>query len=230
MPHYPFLIVGGGMAAAAATRGIREINPRDPIGVIGREPDRPYKRPPLTKDLWKGKSFDSVWSKMSDIQVDLKLGRMIRVVDPSNHRATDDQGTVYTYDKCLLATGGTPRRLNVGGDEVIYFRTLDDYRRLRALADHRQRFVVIGGGFIGSEIAAALAMNQKTVTLICSDAGIGGHLFPLDLSQFLVGFYRAKKVDVLPATSVVDIEIQGSEYLVTVRDRETSHEQSFVVD
>jgi 3-phenylpropionate/trans-cinnamate dioxygenase ferredoxin reductase subunit len=230
MPHYPFLIIGGGMAAAAAIRGIRDVKPNDPIGVIGLESDRPYKRPFLTKDLWKGKSLESIWSKTSDQSVEFHLGRAIRDVNPTQHRATDDRGTVYTFDRCLIATGGTPRRLNVGGDEVIYFRTLDDYRRLRALADHRQRFAVIGGGFIGSEIAAALAMNHKNVTLIFADAGIGGHLFPPDLSRFLVGFYREKRVDVLPTTDVVDITINGQEYLVTVRDRETSHEQGFVVD
>ena len=79
---------------------------------------------------------------------------------------TDDNGTIYTFDKLLLAMGGTPRRFAWGGDDVIYYRTLGDYQRLRAFAEQGQRFAVIGGGFIGSEIAAALAMNGKDVMLL----------------------------------------------------------------
>ena len=90
---------------------------------------------------------------------------------------TDDQGTVYAFDKLLLATGGTPRRFPWGGDDVIYYRTLDDYQRLRALTEQGQRFAVIGGGFIGSEIAAALALNGKDVVMLFPGAGIGDHVF-----------------------------------------------------
>ena len=230
MPHYPYLIVGGGMTAAAAIQGIREVNPRDPIGVVGMESERPYARPPLSKGLWKDESLESIWSKTSDHGVELHLGRAIRDLDPRNKRAIDDQGTEYTFDKCLLATGGTPRRLAFGGDHVIYFRTLDDYRRLRALAGHGQRFAVIGGGFIGAEVAAALAMNRKDVTLIFPDDGIGARLFPPDLAQFLVDFYRQKNVDVLAPASVVDVAERGQQFAVTVRDRATSHERVLVVD
>ena len=76
-------------------------------------------------------------------------------------QVTDDRGEVYKYEKLLLATGGTPRRLPFGGDDIIYFRTLDDYQCLRSLAEKHDKFVVIGGGFIGSEIAAALSMQGR---------------------------------------------------------------------
>ena len=94
-----------------------------------------------------------------ELGVELRLGRTIVSLDLSAREATDDAGETYAYERLLLATGGRPRRLPFGGDEVIYFRTLDDYRRLRALTDGSARFLVVGGGFIGSEIAAALAMN-----------------------------------------------------------------------
>src|SRR5208282_2964202 len=102
----------------------------------------------------------------------LHTGRTVRELDPRNKRITDDQGTAYQYEKLLLATGGTPRRLEFGGEEIIYYRTLADYERVRALAEKRNRFAVIGGGFIGSEIAAALAMNGKQVSLIIPEDAI----------------------------------------------------------
>jgi 3-phenylpropionate/trans-cinnamate dioxygenase ferredoxin reductase component len=91
MPHYPYLIVGGGMTAAAAIQGIREVNALDSIGLVGMESDRPYARPPLSKGLWKDKSLGSIWSTTSDHGVELHLGRTIRDIDPRNKRATDDQ-------------------------------------------------------------------------------------------------------------------------------------------
>src|SRR5689334_9287360 len=159
MPHYPYLIIGGGMTADAAARGIREIDPKGPIGLIAAEGDPPYARPPLTKALWKGDPFESVWKKTGDIGVDLYLGRRATTLDLAGKRVADDRGATYTFDNLLLATGGTTRRLPFGGDHVVYFRTPDDYRRVRAMAGQKKTFAVIGGGFIGSEIAAGLAMS-----------------------------------------------------------------------
>ena len=146
-----YMIIGSGMTADASVEGIRQTDPNDSIGLISAEPPRPYDRPPLSKGLWKGKPLESIWRKATDQGVNLHLGRRALSLDLQAKRVTDDQGTVYSYDKLLLATGGTPRRLSFGGDRIIYFRTLDDYQRLRALAERGQRFAVIGGGFIGSE-------------------------------------------------------------------------------
>src|ERR1043165_2089621 len=171
MPHYPYLIIGGGMTAAAAVDGIREVDPAGAIGLVGSEPYQPYNRPPLSKGLWKGDTLDSIWRGTEAQGPIMQLGRTIRTLEPQTKRAVDDQGMVYTFDKCLIATGGTPRRLPFGGDDIIYYRTVDDYERLRALADQRQRFAIVGGGFIGSEIAAALTMNGKNVVMAFSGAG-----------------------------------------------------------
>jgi 3-phenylpropionate/trans-cinnamate dioxygenase ferredoxin reductase component len=217
MPHYPYLIVGGGMTGDAAVRGVRELDAKGAIGLIGAEPDPPYARPPLSKALWKGEAIESVWRKTSDAGVDLHLGRRATALDLRGKRVTDDLGVDYTYGKVLLAMGGTARRLPFGGDRVIYFRTLDDYRRLRALADLKKTFAVIGGGFIGSEIAAALASQGCKVTMLFPDAGIGARLFPADLAGFLVGYYREKGVDVRPGDQVTALSGNGSHVVVDTK-------------
>src|SRR3712207_1054102 len=138
MPHFPYLILGGGMTAAAALQGIREVDPDSPIGLISAEAAPPYKRPLLSKGLWQGKPLEKVWINLDDLGVELMLGRTARALDAQRKRITDDLGTVFTFDKLLLATGGRARRFGWGGDQVIYFRTLDDYQRLRMLADRGQ--------------------------------------------------------------------------------------------
>jgi 3-phenylpropionate/trans-cinnamate dioxygenase ferredoxin reductase component len=145
-----YLIVGGGLTADAACKGIRERDRDGSILVVGDEPHPPYLRPPLSKALWKGEEESAIWRGTAELGVDLRLGRRIVALDLERREARDDKDEIYGYDKLLLATGGRPRRLPFGGDEVIYFRTLDDYRHLRALANEGARVCVIGGGFIGS--------------------------------------------------------------------------------
>jgi NADPH-dependent 2,4-dienoyl-CoA reductase/sulfur reductase-like enzyme len=221
MHTYRYLIVGGGLTADAACKGIRERDPNGTIGVVADEAHPPYARPPLTKALWKGDDEDTIWCGTSDLGVELQLGRTILSLDLLVHEATDDAGETYAYERLLLAGGGRPRRLPFGGDEVIYFRTLDDYRRLRALADGDARFLVIGGGFIGSEIAAALAMNGQTVTMVFPEPGIGARIFPANLSAFVTGYYRDKGVELLADASVTGIERTGGVARVATKDGRT---------
>jgi NADPH-dependent 2,4-dienoyl-CoA reductase/sulfur reductase-like enzyme len=206
MAQYTYLIVGGGMAAAAAAKGIRAVDTNGSIGMIGLEVNPPYNRPPLTKDLWKGGEEESIWIDLSGQNVDMLDGRAVTKIDPAAKKVTDDQGVDYTYDKLLLATGGTPRRLPFPSESTIYYRGVPDYHRLRDLANSKQRFAVIGGGFIGSELAAALAMNNKDVTLIFPGPGIGDRQYPSGLSSFLNDYYREHGVTVLSGTSVVGID------------------------
>jgi 3-phenylpropionate/trans-cinnamate dioxygenase ferredoxin reductase component len=194
MPDYTYLIVGGGMTADAAAQAIHEADPKGSIGLIGAEPHPPYDRPPLSKALWKGEPEDKIWRKTAATGATLHLGRRVTAVDPRGRKATDDRGTAYRYQKLLLATGGAPRHLPFASDQIIYFRTLDDYRRLRALAGQRVRFAVIGGGFIGSEVAAALRMQGRDVTMLVPESGLGARVFPPALSAFLVEYYREKGV------------------------------------
>ncbi len=209
--HYNYLIIGGGMTADSAIRGIREIDDKSTIGLIGLEPDPPYNRPPLSKGLWKKMKKKHIWRNTAQLDVALHLGRKATALAPKQKRVTDDQNRQYTFDKLLLATGGSPRALPFGHNQIIYFRTLSDYERLRALAEEQERFAVIGGGFIGSEIAAALAAHHKEVVMIFPEEGIGGLTFPPDLSNFLNDYYREKGVNVLAGGTASGLKTRGQQ-------------------
>src|SRR5712692_1298284 len=201
------------MTADAACRGIRERDSGGSIGLVGEELHPPYNLPPLSKALWRGKDEASIWRETAVLGVELHLGRRVVSLVLPERRATDDQGEIYSYERLLLATGGRPRRLTSGGEDVIYFRTLDDYRRLRGLEPGRA--VVIGGRFIGSEITAALAANGWTVSLVFPDAGIGARLFPAELAAFLVDYYRSQGVEVRVGETVTGVERAGGGVRVT---------------
>jgi NADPH-dependent 2,4-dienoyl-CoA reductase/sulfur reductase-like enzyme len=221
MKSYKFLIVGSGMTADAAVRGIRELDPNGSIGMIGSETDMPYARPPLTKGMWKGRPFEKIWRGTDKLNVEFHLGRQVTELDPKSKLLRDDQGEEYSYDKLLLATGGSPIRLPFGGNEIIYYRTLQDYQRLRALTEQGQRFLVIGAGFIGSEVAAVLSTLGKQVTMIFRENSIGENIYPSELSNFLNDTYRKKGVDLVLADEVASLEKTGTSFKVQTRGGRT---------
>ena len=185
------------MTGDAACRGIRDHDPDGSIGLFGAEPHDPYARPPLSKALWGGKDEASIFRGTTDLDVAVATGRRIVALDLAARTATDDTGEAHGYEKILLATGGAPRRLPGAPEDVVYFRTLDDYHRLRALAGDGVRVAVVGGGFIGSEIAAALTSAGCAVTMVFPEGGIGARLFPAELATFVNEYYREKGVTVL---------------------------------
>jgi NADPH-dependent 2,4-dienoyl-CoA reductase/sulfur reductase-like enzyme len=202
--EYRYLVVGGGMTGDAACRGIRDHDEDGSIGLFGEEAHEPYARPPLTKALWKGKDEDTIWRGTPDLDVDIHAGRAISSLDLGAGTATDAAGETHSFEKVLLATGGLPRRVADWDDGVLYYRTLDHFRRLHTLAGEGVRVAVVGGGFIGSEIAAALALNGCTVSIVAPGAGIGAKLFPADLASFVNDYYREQGVDV-----IVDEEVES---------------------
>jgi len=213
MKHYKYLIIGGGLAGDAATRGIRELDAEGSIGLISAEPDAPYMRPNLSKGLWKGRPIEKIWRRTEE-RAELNLGRKVTRLDPQKKSVQDDKGDEYTYDKLLLATGGSPIHLPFGDGNIIYYRSFQHYLRLRKMADEREHFVVIGGGFIGSEMAAALTIVGKKVTMIFLEDAIGGLVFPSDLSHYLNDFYREKGVELIANDSVASVQKEGERVIV----------------
>jgi len=217
MKRYKYLIIGGGLAGDAAVRGIRELDVDGSIGLVSMEPDPPYMRPNLSKGLWKGRPMEKVWRNTQNLSVEILLSRKVTQLDPKKKSARDDKGEEYTFEKLLIATGGSPIRLPFGGDDIIYFRDLQDYHRLRALANGKESFLVIGGGFIGSEIAAALTMAGRKVSMVFLEDAIGANIYPKELANFLNDFYRGKGVDVVPADSVASMEKKDERFIVRTK-------------
>jgi NADPH-dependent 2,4-dienoyl-CoA reductase/sulfur reductase-like enzyme len=206
MSEKRYLIVGGGMSGHAAAAAIRELDQDGVVTMLAGEGERPYARPPLSKGLWLGKPEEKVF--LPEVPgLDLRSACRAVALDLAGREVRDDRGETHRYDALLLATGGTPRRLPFGGDRVVYFRTLADYRRLRAVAG--RRVAVVGGGFIGSELAASLAATGKEVTMVFPEAGVGARAYPAELSASVTRTFEEKGVRVLAGQTVAAIEPRG---------------------
>jgi len=214
-----YLIVGGGMAGHAAAAAIRELDGEAPLAMIAAEPERPYARPPLSKGLWLGKAEESVW--LPEVPgLALHLGRRAVELDLAAREVRDDAGGVHRYDRLLIATGGTPRRLPSGGDAVVYLRTLPDQRRLRAAPG--RRVVVVGGGFIGTELAAAMASAGREVTLVLREEAVGARTYPAELAAHLSRTFRERGVRLMEGRTVTAVLARpgGGARVVTDRGEE----------
>lgn len=225
MKQCKYLIIGGGLTGDAAVRGIRELDKEGSIGMISLESDPPYVRPKLSKDVWKGKPLEKIWCDTQSLGLELFLGRKATHLNTQGKTITDDRGDEYAYDALLLATGGTPNRLPFGDDAIIYYRGLQDYHRLRAKSESGKSFLVIGGGFIGSEIAAALSMVGKKVVMVFPEQSIGSRVFPVGLSHYITDYYRHKGVEVISEDSVASLGQAGN--MLSVR---TQAGRVFAVD
>jgi NADPH-dependent 2,4-dienoyl-CoA reductase/sulfur reductase-like enzyme len=195
-----YLIIGAGMTGDMAAKGIRDHDSDGSITMIGADPHPPYKRPLLTKGLWAGAAEEKVWREPAD-RVEIVTGCRVVSLDLAARTARDDAGEEYGWEKLLLATGARPREIP-GAEGVIWYRTLDDYHRVREVAGEGAHVAVIGGGFIGSELAAGLCNNGCRVTMLFPEPGIGYRLFPAELSAFVADYYREKGVEVLAGEKV----------------------------
>ncbi|RRQ25692.1 NAD(P)/FAD-dependent oxidoreductase [Rhodococcus sp. Eu-32] len=180
--RYDYLIVGGGMVADNAARGIREKDSSGSIGILSADTDDPYTRPALSKKLWTDKDFgrDQVpLNTVADTGAEIHKSTRAAAVDRESRSVTTESGDTYGYGTLLFATGASPVQLELApSPRVIYFRTYADYRALRELSKTASHIAVVGGGYIGTEIASGLSLNGVKVTLVTSDDVLGGHMFP----------------------------------------------------
>jgi 3-phenylpropionate/trans-cinnamate dioxygenase ferredoxin reductase subunit len=218
---YTYLIVGGGLTGASAAQEIRERDKSGSVLLIGAEKHLPYDRPPLSKKLWFGqKKVEEIFLHDMNFydqnHMELMVDTKVISLDVKNKTVTDERGGSYGYEKLLLATGGIPRTLPVHGGDlegICYYRFLDDYLRIKKEAKEGKSALIIGGGFIGSEIAAALNINKIDVTMIFPEPYLVHRIFPEGLGQAIQGHYIQKGVKILSGDKPVSIVRKESKFL-----------------
>jgi len=199
---YEYVIVGGGMTADAAANGIRERDASGRILIVSNDVDAPYTRPALSKKLWTDSEYspaDNDLGTAEATEAEIRLRTTVVAIDRDARTVTTSAGDTVGYGRLLLATGGHPKTLDlVAGERVVYFRTADDYRRLRALSGAGRHVVVVGGGYIGSELASALAQNDTRVTIVFPDEHLGASTFPTAVDALFEAAFRDHGVTLAP--------------------------------
>ncbi|PYY34271.1 NAD(P)/FAD-dependent oxidoreductase [Curtobacterium sp. MCPF17_046] len=226
MTHHRHLIIGGGMVADSAARGIRELDPDGTIGIISEDVDRPYARPALSKKLWTDPDFswdDGVDLHTEETGAEFVLGTRVESIDRAAKTVTTADGQTIGYDRLLLATGGGPRDLPGlrPSDRVLSYRSAADYRTLRRHADAGASVVVVGGSYIGTEIAAGLVQNGARVTLVTPDDVLGGHMFPAALAAVFQQRFVDAGVEVRTGSRVTSGEETADGVVLTLDDGST---------
>ena len=209
-----YVIVGGGLAAASAIEGIRTRDREGSILLLSRENHSPYHRPPLSKELWFGTQTEDLLpvhdaAYYREQGVELLVRREVVELDPEKRQVWDERGVAYGYERLLLATGGRPRRLAVPGAElegVHYYRDLEDYMFFVLQRERFEHALVIGAGFIGVEMTAALTHAGKQVTMIYRGEWPLERILPRDLGLVVAEAYRARGIETVSNDAIVALE------------------------
>lgn len=219
MQQADVVIVGAGHGGAQVALALRTNGFTGSILMIGREPEPPYERPPLSKEyLAREKEFDRLYIRpaqfWADKDVTLALGKEVTAVDAAAHDLTLGDGSTVTYGKLVWATGGDPRRLSCAGADlagVHAVRTREDVDRLMAQLDAgAKQVVVIGGGYIGLEAAAVLTKLGCSVTLLEALPRILARVAGPEISAFYEADHRAHGVDLRTGVAVDCLEGDGT--------------------
>jgi 3-phenylpropionate/trans-cinnamate dioxygenase ferredoxin reductase subunit len=208
------VIVGASLAGAKAAETLRSEGFDDRIVLIGAEHERPYERPPLSKDYLRGEAgrekvyvHDDRFYEEQDI--DLRLGRTVTSLDTSNRELELDDGERLRYDRLLLTTGAEPRRLDIPGaelDGVLYLRSVGDSDALRERLNHGGAVVVVGAGWIGAEVAASARQRGLDVTVIEAASVPLERVLGAELGAFYRDVHTGNGVQMLLRTGVEAFE------------------------
>lgn len=203
------VIVGAGQAAAVAAHALREHGYRGRITMLGREPHRPYERPPLSKAVLVAAEEPSLDVLAQDAwalgDIDLRSNADAVALDLSKRQVRLADGQVLSYDTCLIATGGEASKLAcapAGRPHVHYVRTLDDARRLRAALQGKPRVAILGGGFLGLEIASSALSAGAAVTVIERATSLLDRFLPAEASAWLESGLRQAGARLLLGTAL----------------------------
>jgi 3-phenylpropionate/trans-cinnamate dioxygenase ferredoxin reductase subunit len=211
-----FVIVGAGLAGAKAAETLRDEGFGGPIVLIGDEDEHPYERPPLSKDYLMGKAErDSVFVHeegwYAEHEVGLRLGTAVTAIDRDNHHLLAGGDTIG-YEKLLLTTGSSPRRLQLPGADlrgVHYLRRVGDSDQIKAALQSARHVVVIGGGWIGMECAAAARTAGAAVALVESAELPLLHVLGREIAEVFTGLHREHDVDLRLGAQVDEITGSG---------------------
>ncbi|GAA1936453.1 NAD(P)/FAD-dependent oxidoreductase [Nocardioides hwasunensis] len=212
------VIVGACQAGLQAAVSLRELGYQEPIALVGDEPHLPYQRPPLSKGFITGQTTSEqlslrVGSFFDDHDIDLVTGERVTGIDRSTQRAVTASGRELAFDHLVLAVGAAPRTLGVRGTDVAGvhdLRGLDDAEAIAAGLKEAHDVVVLGGGFIGLELAATAAGLGRSVTIVEATAGLMGRAVSPAIAATFLAQHRARGVDVRLGTSVVEVVHDGT--------------------
>jgi 3-phenylpropionate/trans-cinnamate dioxygenase ferredoxin reductase component len=231
------LIIGGGVAAAKAAEGLRAAGGTGSAVVMTAEPELPYERPPLSKDFLRGEAgrektctHDEAWYREHDVEV--VLATRASTMDPATRTVTTEVGDQLRYGGLLLATGAKPIRLGLPGEDlegVHYLRTIDDSERLRAAISRAETMVVIGGGFIGAEVAASATQMDTRVTLLELAETLWTRAVGPQMGRFFEEFLRDRGVHVRTRTGAERLEGDGGVEAVVLPDGSRLHADVVVI-
>ena len=233
-----FVIIGGGVAAAKAAEGVRAAGGEGTAAVLAAEPELPYERPPLSKDFLRGevgreqtRTHDEAWYRDHDVEV--LLATRASTLDPATRTVTTEVGDQLRYGRGLvLATGAQPVRLDLPGGDlegVYYLRTVDDSERLRAAISRAESMVVIGGGFIGAEVAASGTQMDTRVTLLEVADTLWTRAVGPEMGRFLEDFLRDRGVHVRTRTTAEGLEGRDTVEAVVLPDGTRLHANVVVI-
>lgn len=219
---YEYVIVGGGMVGGYAINGIREKDASGDILVVSKDADVPYERPALSKKLWLDDEFTEESIRVGAEQqpnVSFKFNTTVNKIDRENKTIQLGDDTVVHYNKLLLATGGEPTTIDGPDDpHVIVFRDWSDYRKLRQFSGNNKHVIVVGGGYIGSEIAAALVQNDTKVTMIYPDKVLGEKQFPEAITAEYEDTFKKEGVDLVNGKRAASYQRDGNQLVVALDD------------
>ena len=213
-----FVIIGAGHAAGQAAVSLRNEGFEGRIVMVGDEPYIPYQRPPLSKQFLKGEiGLDRVYFKPADYyeknNVELMLNTRVEQIDRANKVLTLSDGQTLGYDKVLLATGGRVRKLAIPGhdlDGVAYLRGIDDVDAIRPYMKPGAKLCVVGGGYIGLEVAAVARKLGMDVTVLEAESRLLSRVVGPEMSEFFQDIHEQEGVKILCDHAVSSFEGDGS--------------------
>ncbi len=218
MSQQTFVIVGASLAGARAAAELRERGFDGRVLLIGAEDEPPYERPPLSKDYLRGESDRESMrvqarSLYDEQQIELLLGTTARALDTSQRSVELKGGELLRFDALLLSTGASPRRLRLPGAElegIHYLRTISDCDALRERFAKGGRVAVIGGGWIGSEIAASARQKELEVTMISDQKLPNANVFGQKIGEFYRDVHASHGVELVLGDGAAALEGDGS--------------------